>query len=83
MLNEEEEDDVSFYVQKNESTMLKSVSGLNTYGNLADERIKTNRERPTSNRFFFSISIINRNHSFFFFINNLSNIFIIKSSDNG
>ncbi len=43
---EEEEDDISFYVQKNEPTILKTVSGLNTYGNLADERIKANREPP-------------------------------------
>jgi hypothetical protein len=49
MLNneEEEEDDISFYIQKNKPTILKSVSGLNKYSNLADERIKTNRE-PSS-----------------------------------
>ncbi len=51
MLNEEEEDDVSFYVQKKESTMLKSVSGSNIYGNLSEERIKINRELPTGNIF--------------------------------
>jgi len=43
MLNEEE-DDVSFYVQTNESNMLKSVSGSNASENLADQRIKTDRE---------------------------------------
>jgi len=49
MLNEEEEeeDDVSFYVQKKEPTILKSVSGSNIYGNLAEERIKINRELST------------------------------------
>jgi hypothetical protein len=47
MLNEEEEDDISFYVQNNESNMLKSVSGTNSYGNLAEERARTNRERTT------------------------------------
>jgi len=46
MLNEEEEDDVSFYIQKKEPTILKSVSGSNIYGNLAEERIKINRELP-------------------------------------
>jgi hypothetical protein len=51
MLNEDEEDDVSFYVQKNESTLLKSVSGLNIHGNLAEDRIKTNREPPTGKVF--------------------------------
>jgi hypothetical protein len=45
--NEEEEDDISFYVQKNKPTMLKSVTGLNKYGSLADERIKANREPLT------------------------------------
>jgi hypothetical protein len=48
MLNEEE-DDTSFYVQKTESNMLKSVSGLTKYGNHAEERVKTNRERTTGN----------------------------------
>ena len=47
--NEEEEDDTSFYVQKNKSTMLKTVSGLSTYRNNADERIRTNREPPAGN----------------------------------
>ncbi len=49
MLNneDEEEDDISFYIQKNKPTILKSVSGLNKYSNLADERIKTNREPPS------------------------------------
>ncbi|CAF2791606.1 unnamed protein product [Rotaria sp. Silwood2] len=49
MLNEEEgeEDDISFYVQKNEPITLKSISGSNSYGNLADERIKINREQST------------------------------------
>ncbi|CAF0825257.1 unnamed protein product [Rotaria sordida] len=50
MLNQEEEgeeeDDISFYVQTNEPNMLKSISGSNSYGNLADERIKINREPP-------------------------------------
>jgi hypothetical protein len=51
MLNEEEEgeDDVSFYVQQNESTMLKSVTGSNKSGNLADERVRTTREPLTGN----------------------------------
>jgi hypothetical protein len=51
MLNEEEEDDVSFYVQKSEPDMLKSVSGLSIYGNHAEERIKCEREPPTGNEF--------------------------------
>ncbi|CAF4440790.1 unnamed protein product [Rotaria socialis] len=41
---EEQDDDISFYVQNNESAMLKSVSGSKSYGNHADERIKINRE---------------------------------------
>ncbi|CAF1276132.1 unnamed protein product [Rotaria sp. Silwood1] len=49
MRNEEEgeEDDISFYVQKNEPTLLKPISGSNSYGSLADERSKTNREPST------------------------------------
>ncbi|CAF3951522.1 unnamed protein product [Rotaria magnacalcarata] len=41
---EEQDDDISFYVKKNESAILKSVSGSKSYGNHADERIKINRE---------------------------------------
>lgn len=58
MLNEgEEEDDVSFYIQKNEPSMLKSISGSNTYGNLAEERIKSDREPETGNEFIFQYLI--------------------------
>jgi hypothetical protein len=53
MLNEEEEDDVSFYVQKNESTLLKSVSGSNTSESRADHRIKTEREPSTGSVFIY------------------------------
>lgn len=52
--NEEDEDDISFYVQKTQPTILKSVSGLNTYKNLAEERIKTTREPTGGNTFFIS-----------------------------
>jgi hypothetical protein len=47
--NEEEEDDTSFYIQKNKSTMLKTVSGLSTYRSCAEERIRINREPPAGN----------------------------------
>jgi len=57
-----EEDNVSFYIQKNESKMLKSVSGLNTYENCANERIKTDREPPIGIVFIYK-SIINRTRS--------------------
>ena len=41
-----EEDDVSFYVQRSQSTMLKTVSGSNSAGNHADERTRILREAP-------------------------------------
>lgn len=50
--NEEDEDDVSFYVQKSEPKILKSVSGLNIYTNLAEQRIKTTREPPATGNLF-------------------------------
>lgn len=42
--NEEEDDDMTFYVKKTQPMILKSISGLNTYGNHAEQRIKTTRE---------------------------------------
>lgn len=49
MLNEqdEDEDDLSFYVKKSESNVLKPVSGLKSYGNYGDERLKINRDIST------------------------------------
>lgn len=66
MLNEEEEDDVSFYVQKSESTVLKSVSGTNTSENLAEQRVKTDRETSTGT-IRLQMFAINKNYFITFF----------------
>jgi len=54
MFNEGDvEDDTSFYIQKNETLQLKTVSGYNKHANVAEQKTSTNRE-PFGNFSFCS-----------------------------
>ena len=60
---DEEDDDVSFYVQANSTTMLKPVSGSSIYHHSTDGQIRTERE-PSTGR-YVQTNLSRLSHSLF------------------